>query len=118
MNLPAPLNQADFALLTSPEGGFWLAYEVARDFLSAPRQFAVLRGDLGEQGEMVWLQPPQQLAEDEFCVADGDQILLSLANRQQELKLRAICVQFIEVRSQQAGPTAALLASLGQHLTG
>ncbi|HRH76975.1 MAG TPA: hypothetical protein PK129_06460 [Cellvibrionaceae bacterium] len=40
MKLPAPAKPADFALLTSPDGEFWLAYELARDFLSAPRHYA------------------------------------------------------------------------------
>jgi hypothetical protein len=118
MKLPEPAVPADFALLTSPEGEFWLAYELARDFLSAPRHYAVLTGSLGEQGELVCLQPPQGIAEDEFLYAEGERYVVSLANSRQELKLAAREISLLATLPHAEGPQAALLASLGRPFTG
>lgn len=118
MNLPAPASAADFALLTSPDGEFWLAYELARDFLSAPRHYAVVTGSLGPDGEMAWLQPPQGLAEDPFCYQEGERYVLSLANNHQEVKLAARELRLLAQLPHTEGPQAALLASLGRLFTG
>jgi hypothetical protein len=117
LNFPTPKDQADFALLTSPEGEFWLAYEVPRDFLSAPRQFAVLTGSLGVAGQMVWLQPVQEAAEDFLLVEDGV-YFLSLSNARQELRLSACALIYIETLFHAQGPQAALWASFGRLLVG
>ncbi len=118
MKLPAPANPADFALLTSPDGEFWLAYELARDFLSAPRHYGVLSGSLGAQGELVCLQPPQGIAEDEFIYQDGPRWVLSLSNQRQELKLAAQDIKLLASITHSEGPHGALLASLGRLFTG
>lgn len=116
MKLPEPRQQPDFSLLTSPEGDFWLAYELPRDFLSAPRQFCVISGSLGVDGQMFWLQPPQDVqgVEEDFLLQEGTSYLLSLSNSQQELKLRACKLIFIENIYHPQGPHSALLASLGK----
>ncbi|MEY4589636.1 MAG: hypothetical protein RL497_1712 [Pseudomonadota bacterium] len=113
LSLPTPKEHADFALLTSPEGEFWLAYELERDFLSAPRCFAVLNGSLGAEGQMAWLQPAQEPAED-FLVFDNGLYFLSLSNAQQELRLAACTLKLIETLYHQQGPQAALLTSLNR----
>ncbi|MFO1369471.1 MAG: hypothetical protein U1F46_10790 [Marinagarivorans sp.] len=118
MKLPAPAKPADFALLTSPDGEFWLAYELARDFLSAPRHYAVLAGSLGVDGELVCLQPPQGLADEEFIVCEGERFILSMANAQQELMLAAREIRLLASLPHSEGPQAALLASLGRLFTG
>ncbi|HMW73193.1 MAG TPA: hypothetical protein PKD17_15300, partial [Cellvibrionaceae bacterium] len=110
MKLPAPANSADFALLTSPDGEFWLAYELARDFLSAPRHYAVLAGSLGGQGELVCLQPPQGIADEEFIYQEGERFIISLANSRQELKLAARDISLLVTLPHPEGPQAALLA--------
>jgi hypothetical protein len=113
MNLPTPAEQADFSLLTSPEGEFWVAYELPRDFLSAPRQYAVLAGHLGPEGQMAWLQPMQQPAE-EFVVLEEGFYFLSLSNSVQELRVCACELKLLEVLMHSQGPLSALLISLGR----
>ncbi|HEY6528255.1 MAG TPA: hypothetical protein VIZ65_06140 [Cellvibrionaceae bacterium] len=113
MSFPAPSEQADFSLLTSPEGEFWVAYELPRDFLSTPRHYAVLAGHLGSEGQMAWLQPMQQPAE-EFVVLEDGFYFLSLSNSLQELRVCACELKLLDVIVHSQGPLSALLHCLGR----
>lgn len=129
MILPEPADMGDFALLTSTEGEFYLAYELPRDFLSAPRQYAIVVGSLGADGQLAHtcgLNP--ELPTDEsafgadpdesFCQEIDGYYCLCLANAQQVLQLSASQLVLKGTLFDSRGPQAALLASLGSPLTG
>lgn len=130
MILPEPAAHADFALLTGPEGEFYLAYELPRDFLSAPRQFAIVVGSLGADGQLACLYGHNRQADtDAAAEVDGasDEPFLQelegvyyvhLANTQQVLQLSADHLKLQATLFNSQGPQAALLASLGSPLTG
>ncbi|QQD20641.1 hypothetical protein [Venatoribacter cucullus] len=122
-----------------PTGPHWLVYDVARDFLSAPRGFAVVQIQPGDcdlielnsgweydeldylnDGSMLqrgWfrLAPSPWLADDDDAQA-GEHWLLSLP--QQRCEFLAVAVQWQETLYHQPSAGAALQHWLAQHSAG
>lgn len=137
-SLPAASEDPQAALAfyySGPTGPHWLVYEVTRDFLSAPRGFAVVQIQPGDRdlielnsgweydgldylddGSMLqrgWfrLAPSPWLADDDEAQAD-EHWLLSLP--QQRCEFLAVAVQWQETLYHQPSAAAALQHWLAQ----
>jgi hypothetical protein len=119
--LPGPADGVEFAIITSADGEFSLAYELPRDFLSAPRAFAIVVGSLGDDGQLAFLHGHATGAiastEPFFQELEGF-YYLHLANTRQVLELCASQIKLCGTLFNSEGPQAALLASLASPLTG
>jgi hypothetical protein len=111
MTLPPPADPCrDAALFTCTQGDTWLCYEVARDFLSTPRCFAIVRADT-QAGWCYSHQPATEAAAEEgfyhWSDAEGLHcVQLSLGDAW--ISLGASTISLVAQVYQAAGAQAAL----------